>query len=59
MNFINEYKYIIVPFATWFGIQLFKVIHELIKTKKLILKELWELEECQVHIVLLLHHLQH
>ena len=34
MNFINEYKYIIVPFATWFGIQLFKVIHELIKTKK-------------------------
>ena len=40
MNFINEYKYIIVPFATWFGIQLFKVIHELIKTKTINFKRI-------------------
>jgi len=27
-------KYIYVPFLTWFGIQLFKLIYDLIKTKK-------------------------
>lgn len=34
MTFFEEYKYIIVPVATWFFIQLFKVVYDLIKTKK-------------------------
>ena len=29
-----EYKYLIVPFATWFFIQLFKLIYDLVTTKK-------------------------
>ncbi len=34
MNFFEEYKYIIVPVATWFGIQLFKLIYDLVTTKQ-------------------------
>ena len=34
MGIIFEYKYLIVPFATWFFIQLFKLIYDLITTKK-------------------------
>lgn len=34
IQFIMQYKYIVVPFATWFFIQLFKFIYEFIKTKK-------------------------
>ncbi len=34
VNFIQEYKYILVPFAVWFGIQLFKLIYDLVTTKK-------------------------
>ena len=34
MGFISEYKYIVVPFATWFFIQLFKLIYDLVTTKK-------------------------
>lgn len=34
MIFFEEYKYIIVPIATWFSIQLFKLIYDLVKTKK-------------------------
>lgn len=34
MNFFEEYKYIIVPIATWFSIQLFKLIYDLVTTKK-------------------------
>ena len=34
VEFIREYKYIIVPFLVWFGIQLFKVIYDLVTTKK-------------------------
>ena len=33
-QFICEYQYIIVPFMVWFGIQLFKVIYDLVVTKK-------------------------
>lgn len=33
MTFIQN-KYIYVPFLLWFGIQLFKLIYDLIKTKK-------------------------
>ncbi len=34
IEFIQLYKYIIVPFLVWFGIQLFKLIYDLIVTKK-------------------------
>lgn len=34
MTFFEEYKYVAVPIATWFFIQLFKLIWDLIKTKK-------------------------
>ena len=34
MEFILEYRYLIVPFATWFFIQLFKLIYDLVTTKK-------------------------
>ncbi len=34
MGIIIQYKYIIVPFAVWFSIQLFKLIYDLVTTKK-------------------------
>lgn len=34
MSFFEEYKYIIVPIATWFSIQLFKLIYDLVTTKQ-------------------------
>ena len=34
MNFFEQYKYLIVPIAVWFGIQLFKVIWDLVVTHK-------------------------
>ena len=34
MGIISQYKYLIVPFATWFFIQLFKLIYDLVTTKK-------------------------
>ena len=34
MGIISEYRYLIVPFATWFFIQLFKLIYDLVTTKK-------------------------
>lgn len=34
INFIQEYKYIVVPFGIWLGIQLFKLIYDLVTTKK-------------------------
>lgn len=34
INFIHEYKYIIVPLCVWFGIQLFKLIYDLVVNKK-------------------------
>ena len=33
-SFVQEYKYIVVPFCVWFGIQLFKLIYDLVTTKK-------------------------
>ena len=41
-NFFKEYKYIIVPFMVWLGIQLFKFIYDLIKTKKFNFKRLMQ-----------------
>ena len=40
MNFFEEYKYIIVPISTWFFIQLFKFIYDLIKTRKVNFKRI-------------------
>ncbi len=34
IEFIYEYRYLIIPFSTWFFIQLFKLIYDLITTKK-------------------------
>lgn len=34
MEFFTQYKYLIVPFIVWFGIQLFKVIWDLVATRK-------------------------
>ena len=34
MDFISEYRYIILPITVWFFIQVFKVVYDLIKTKK-------------------------
>ena len=34
MGFIYEYRYLIIPFATWFFIQLFKLIYDLVTTRK-------------------------
>lgn len=34
MNFYTEYRFLIVPIVTWFGIQAFKVIWDLVTTKK-------------------------
>lgn len=34
MNEIIQFRYLYVPFLMWFGIQLFKVIYDLVKTKK-------------------------
>ena len=31
---MTEYRYLVVPFATWFFIQLFKLIYDLVTTKK-------------------------
>ena len=38
----EDYKYIIVPFLVWFGIQLFKFIYDLIKSKKFNFKKLMQ-----------------
>lgn len=40
MNYFEQYKLIILPFGIWFSIQLFKVIYELIKFKKLNFKRI-------------------
>lgn len=41
-SFFEEYKYIIVPFLVWFGIQLFKFIYDLVKNKKFNFKRLMQ-----------------
>ena len=41
-SFLEEYKYIIVPFFVWFGIQLFKFIYDLVKSKKFNFKRLMQ-----------------
>lgn len=34
INFFQQYKFLIIPFSVWFGIQTFKVIYDLVTTKK-------------------------
>ena len=34
MGIIEEYKYIVVPLTVWFFIQLYKLIYDLVTTKK-------------------------
>ncbi len=34
IEFWEQYRYLITPFAVWFGIQLFKLIWDLVETKK-------------------------
>ena len=34
MEFWEQYRYLFTPFAVWFGIQLFKLIWDLVETKK-------------------------
>ena len=41
-SFFEEYKYIIVPFFVLFGIQLFKFIYDLVKSKKFNFKRLMQ-----------------
>ena len=41
-SFFEEYKYIIVPFFVWFGIQLFKFIYDWVKSKKFNFKRLMQ-----------------
>ena len=41
MSFFDEYKYIIIPISTWFFIQLFKFIYDLVKTKKINFKRIF------------------
>lgn len=41
VNFYTQYRYLIVPFFTWFGIQLFKIIWDFVATKKFNIRRLW------------------
>lgn len=34
MNDFTQFKFLYIPFLMWFGIQLFKVIYDLVTTKK-------------------------
>lgn len=39
MDFYTQYRYLIVPFVTWFCVQTFKVLWELATTKNSTSKE--------------------
>ena len=41
-SFFEEYKYIFVGFFVWFGIELFKFIYDLVKSKKFNFKRLMQ-----------------
>lgn len=40
--FIREYRYLIVPFGVWFGIQLFKLLYDIVKEKKFNFKRIMQ-----------------
>ncbi|MBR1802830.1 MAG: divergent PAP2 family protein [Clostridia bacterium] len=41
-SFIHEYKYIVIPMVLWFCIQLFKLIYDLVTTKKFNFKRIMQ-----------------
>ena len=50
MNYFTEFitnKFIYVPLLTWFGIQLFKLIYDLVTTKKFNFKRISFLHRIQ------------
>ena len=42
MAFIREYRYLIVPFGVWFGIQLFKLLYDVVKEKRFNFKRIMQ-----------------
>ena len=40
MIFLEKYKYVVVPLAVWFFIQVFKIVYEAIKNKDIDLKRI-------------------
>ena len=42
MTFIREYRYLMVPFGVWFGIQLFKLLYDIVKEKKFNFKRIMQ-----------------
>lgn len=40
--FIREYRYLIVPFGVWFGIQLFKLLYDIVKEKRFNFKRIMQ-----------------
>lgn len=42
VEFIHTYRYLVVPFFTWFGIQLFKLIYDLVTKKQFNFKRLMQ-----------------
>ena len=42
ITFVREYRYIIVPFLVWLGIQLFKFFYDIIKEKRFNFKRLMQ-----------------
>lgn len=41
INFFNQYKFLIIPFILWFGIQMFKVLYEYFAEGKWDFKRFW------------------
>lgn len=42
LEFMQTYRYLLVPFCTWLGIQLFKLFYDLVTTKKFNFKRLMQ-----------------
>ena len=42
VNFIQTYRFIVIPFGVWFGIQLFKLLYDLVTTKKFNFKRIMQ-----------------
>jgi hypothetical protein len=40
IDFFSDYKYVIVPLLVWLGVQIFKFLYELYKTKKVDFKRI-------------------
>lgn len=41
IEFIKQYRYLVIPCCLWFGIQIFKVLYEYFHEGKLNLKRFW------------------